>query len=848
MSNNLDQRLEAIEQSSQAWRSLAYYDRLLLKELETCLQLCLAVSSDESFLGLVMYRRPLAVDMFEYAAAFLLKNWSQYPRSLTVEQLNYLSAVGVFNRRLSLTLQNDNDVIELDEEQTAANLGHQQRVRQILFESDSELFNILMSLLPTISEHELDFIAMILPWYESYIYFEHSYVDSSLADRFLLFNRQIIQCLKSEQYERTLLLVETSPRMITTVRHRFFLGMCTMAMGVHVNCDDNECDEAKHLLESYLSRYIAFVHAYLTQEQDQPSNSLVCVTGIVTFLANYILIIDNDNKQQLLDDLFAITLQESYYSCLRINWSTYETILLDSIICYLIIYCFNHRSIARQILRGHHDYLDHYEKLIEQAQAFGNRRIAIMSQLLLLILTSCAKNEPLAERLFLACLTYIQMSLDNDHSYHYNRIPMSMFFKSVTHVVQQEHVQKIILSAHTNLFIDMILNYERSSLCDNAVYRECAMITVHILWSLSFNERIKSVLKQGEQRFFDIVQRLNVTTTDMPIKQSTCGLLYNLDRLNLVTVSCMASIVMTHDDECFMFFQNALSSAHNFGKIIGISHDPSDRDTVQMIEQELNKVGYRVWTTYDHMHDHFVPSFIACMHDTQYLIVCLSDTYRFSNRCRTELLYATSSGHRVLSWKVHESTTNEDDAVQTRHCGIETLLERISADDGSQGLRLSIGMSDTSYTRINTDSRSMPAGCKRRRRTKDAMPLDNWSNADVLAWCRSRNLTGFAQLLIDFDGQSIVKLYEFCKHNSAETISLLNRDLQHAHEPDSLANAEISVHEFIRFQIEVEKLLALSSFSRSTSTLLRTYSPSLSSSKFNIYHKKHDKVQLCSIL
>ena len=543
MPTNLDQRLEAIEQSSNGWRSLTSYDRSLLKELETCLQLCLAVSSDESFLSLVMHRRPLAVDTFEYAAAFLLKDWYQHERSLAVEQLNYLSVVGVFNRRLSLTLQNDNDVIELDEEQTAANLEHQQRVRQLLFDHDGDLFNLLMSILPTISEHELDFIAMILPWYESYIYFEHSYVDASLADKFLLFNRQIIQCLKSEQYERSLLLVENSPRMITTVRHRFYLGMCTMAMGVHVNCDENECDEAKHLLESYLSRYITFIHAYLTQDQEQPSNSLVCVTGIVSFLVNYTLIIDNDNKQQLLADLFAITLRENYYSCLRINWSTYETILLDSIVCYLIIYCFNHRSIARQILRDHHDYLDHYENLIEQAQTFDNRRIAIMSQLLLLILTSCTKNEELSEKLFLACLTYIQMSLDNDHSYHYNRIPMSMFFKSVTHVVQQEHVQKIILSAHTDLFIDMILNYERANLCDNVIYRECAMITVHILWSLSFNESIKSVLKQCEPRFFDIVQKLNVTTTDMPVKQSTCGLLYNLDRLNLVTVSCIAPVV-----------------------------------------------------------------------------------------------------------------------------------------------------------------------------------------------------------------------------------------------------------------------------------------------------------------
>ena len=191
----------------------------------------------------------------------------------------------------------------------------------------------------------------------SYIFFEHCYIDSGLDEKFLYFYQQIIQCLKSDEYERSLLLIENKQSMITTVRHRFYLGICTMAMGVHVNCDESECVEAKHLLEFYLLRYINFIHYFLTQSQDNSLNNLVCLTGIISFLVNYTLIIDNDNNRQLLFDLFSIVLQEKFYTNIRINWITYETILIDTTICYLIIYCFDNRLLVQKMIQINENYI-----------------------------------------------------------------------------------------------------------------------------------------------------------------------------------------------------------------------------------------------------------------------------------------------------------------------------------------------------------------------------------------------------------------------------------------------------------------------------------------------------------
>ena len=89
--------------------------------------------------------------------------------------------------------------------------------------------------------------------------------------------------------------------------------------------------------------------------------------------------------------------------------------------------------------------------------------------------------------------------------------------------------------------------------------------------------------------------------------------------------------------------------------------------------------------------------------------------------------------------------------------------------------------------------------------------------------------------MMNYDGQSVIKLYEFCKHNSAETISILNKELEILCQQDHSELVEISVHEFIRFQIEVEKILFETKFSGRTSASL-----------FSVY-KKRSKMRLCSL-
>ena len=185
-----------------------------------------------------------------------------------------------------------------------------------------------------------------------------------------------------------------------------------------------------------------------------------------------------------------IILNENLYTNITKNWSTYETILLDSIICYLLIYCFDNYIIIQQILLTNEYYITNLKNLIEKSQTIGNHRITIMTQLLLLICSSYTKNDHLFEQFFISCLNYIKISLENDQFYHCNRIPMNLFFKSLIHIVKYDCIQYLIYQQYLNLFITIIIDYERKQLYNHMIYNECTMITFNILWSLSFNEKI----------------------------------------------------------------------------------------------------------------------------------------------------------------------------------------------------------------------------------------------------------------------------------------------------------------------------------------------------------------------
>jgi len=130
---------------------------------------------------------------------------------------------------------------------------------------------------------------------------------------------------------------------------------------------------------------------------------------------------------------------------------------------------------------------------------------------------------------------------------------MSIFFKSLIQIVKYEYIQEIINKKYLNLFLNVIMNYEKKYLYENKIYRECTIITFNILWSLSFNENIKKILKKISQNFFDFIKKINKNTNENTVKQTTCGLLYNLDQLDLspVSLEIVLSLILTKSSRMY---------------------------------------------------------------------------------------------------------------------------------------------------------------------------------------------------------------------------------------------------------------------------------------------------------
>ncbi|CAF1240721.1 unnamed protein product [Didymodactylos carnosus] len=128
------------------------------------------------------------------------------------------------------------------------------------------------------------------------------------------------------------------------------------------------------------------------------------------------------------------------------------------------------------------------------------------------------------------------------------------------------------------------------------------------------------------------------------------------------------------------------------------------------------------------------------------------------------------------------------------------------------------------------------------------IPLTMWTNKQVVEWCKDNGLTAFGRLLVNYDGKSIIKLYELSKQNSSKTIDLLKSDYQRIANNEIDSN-QLSVLDIIHFQLEVEKYYPKRVSMKITNNNNKVHIDEISTAKKQ--HKnspRSPKAKVCTIL
>ena len=148
---------------------------------------------------------------------------------------------------------------------------------------------------------------------------------------------------------------------------------------------------------------------------------------------------------------------------------------------------------------------------------------------------------------------------------------------------------------------------------------------LEILLSLAFNEQAAMSLKENSQ-FISHLKTLLTSSSEKGVQRAAEGLIWKLEKERAVA----AKSVLTPGTD------NA--SSHKYDIMLSYSHD--DRDLCYRLYDRLVKDNFRVWIDRDHMYGETMEAMAHAIENSQFVVVCMSDSYKQSAYCRSEAHYA----------------------------------------------------------------------------------------------------------------------------------------------------------------------------------------------------------------
>ena len=148
---------------------------------------------------------------------------------------------------------------------------------------------------------------------------------------------------------------------------------------------------------------------------------------------------------------------------------------------------------------------------------------------------------------------------------------------------------------------------------------------LEILLTLAFNDQAAILLKQNSQ-FISHLKRLLVSSSEKRVHRAAEGLIWKLEKDATETAKPVAN--MMRDG----------AAIHKYDIMLSYSH--SDKDLCYRLHDRLVKDQFRVWIDKDHMYGATMAAMAEAIENSQFVVICMSDSYKQSVYCQSEAHYA----------------------------------------------------------------------------------------------------------------------------------------------------------------------------------------------------------------
>ena len=148
---------------------------------------------------------------------------------------------------------------------------------------------------------------------------------------------------------------------------------------------------------------------------------------------------------------------------------------------------------------------------------------------------------------------------------------------------------------------------------------------LEILLALAFNDQAAILLKQNLQ-FISHLKRLLISSPEKRVQRAAEGLLWKLEKEETEAAKPVLKM-MTES-----------AATHKYDIMLSYSH--SDKDLCHRLHDRLVNDHFRVWIDRDHMYGTTMVAMAEAIENSQFVVICMSDSYKQSVYCRSEAHYA----------------------------------------------------------------------------------------------------------------------------------------------------------------------------------------------------------------
>ena len=412
--------------------------------------------------------------------------------------------------------------------------------------------------------------------------------------------------------------------------------------------------------------------------------------------------------------------------------------------------------------------------------------------------------------------------------------------------------------------------------CTNKLTDRSQILILETLWSLTFREESASALR-ANPKFLRKIQNISLNSRNEPLKKAADGLVWKLVRgkskMHRTSLSSKSNSYFSilepkflkkvaeqeEEDEELQAAKGALGSIiedivttdgqkqrvrriksvpsnseeRTFPYDIMISYCHADKELTYKIHRFLLDVGFKVWIDLDNMYgpgnsismtsiDHFPLDVLAmnamaeAVESSEFVIMCMSDSYKQSTYCQAEAEYAFKCkrrliplimrpGYRPDGWLgfMIGSRIYVDFGRFDFKTACEKLITEISLQRKQPLPPKAIEISEhQSPSKVPTSNDEIPRQDILSYHVEKSAPLSSsqkkfqfhlkrkassnftrkpvirWGQSDVLDFLYTQRLVQLMPLCDGMDGRALLQLYRMCVSRSSRTFVLLGDELK----------------------------------------------------------------------